>query len=409
MTRYMYKARDGRGELATGIVQAPTVEAAGAMLRNDGKFAVSLEEARSTLASDRQSGAAQGGSGKISRKEVITFTHQMAAMIDTGVPLSEALDSLSEQAGDEKFQAVLNQVRTRVQAGNTFSSALAEHPKVFPQVMISLVNASEMSGTMGQMLERISMYLTKEYQTAKKVRGALTYPAVMLTMAIGVIIFLLLFVLPRFSAIYEGRGASLPAPTQILISLGDAFANHWYYGLAAVVVSGIGLLVGLRTQKGRRCLDHFKLNLPIIGPLFRGLYLTRGCRTMGTMIQAGVPILEMVEIVRQVTGNVYYEELWDDVQNRLQQGAQFSSAMFASPLIPRSVAQMIASGEKSGRMAPVMQKIADFTEEEFDERVRQATQFIEPAMVCIMGSIIGFVAIAMLLPIFTIGRVVSGG
>jgi type IV pilus assembly protein PilC len=408
MSRFMYKVRDGHGALSTGVVKAATLEEASLLLRGEGKFVIQLD-AVNEADLDQPSQSLASSRGRVRRHEVITFAHQMAVMIDTGVPISEALQCVADQAKSPAFKAVLTDVADQVAAGTEFSAALRRYPEVFPTVMTSLIRASEVSGTMGPMLERVSCYLQKEHATMKKVRGALIYPSVMLLMVLAVTVFLMLFVLPRFTDIYASRGAALPTPTLVLMGISEAmttYAYHWLGGAAVLLAAAV--FAG-RTPSGRRFLDTLKLKAPIVGPLFRKLYITRGCRTMGTMINAGVPVLDMVAIVRHVTANTHYQSMWADVDGRLRQGSQLSDVLLASPhLIPRSVAQMIHSGEKSGRLGPVMEKIAEYTEEEFDDQVRTATQFIEPALVATMGLIIGFVAIALLLPIFSISKVAAG-
>lgn len=407
MPSFKYKARDGRGELITGVLNAPSVEEAGRMLRGDGKFVVKIDKAKDAAATGPQPG--KGTTGKIRRAEVITFSHQLAVMVETGVPISEALECVAQQSENETFRAVLKDISDQVQAGNDLSSALRSHAKVFPPVMTSLIRASEVSGTMGRMLDRVSGYLSKEMQTAKKIRGALTYPAFMLGMVILVTTFLLIFVLPRFAGIYKARETALPAPTQLLLGLSGNLVDNWHLWLGGVIMAVAGVYFVAGTPGGQRFYDYLKLHTPVIGPLFNKLYLTRGCRTMGTMVAAGVPILDMIDIVREVTNNALYEELWDDADNRLRQGAQLSDSLFDSPLIPRSVAQMVYSGERSGRIGDVMERIAEYTESDFDEQIKTTTGMIEPVMTATMGLVIGFVAIAMLLPIFSVGNVVSGG
>ncbi len=405
MPRFIYHARDAQGQLATGVLEADGAEQAGAMLRGGGKFIVALD--RAAEGDDAKADRVKPR-GKIKRSDVITVAHQMAVMVDTGVPIAEALTCIAEQTLNEAFRAVIEDVSARVAAGGELSAALGAYPKVFPPVMTSLIRASEVSGTMGAMLERISRYLQKEMQTAKKIKGALTYPCVMLTMVVLVTVFLMVWVLPRFAGIYQSKGAALPVPTRILLAMSDGLIGYWWAWLGGAALAVSAVMLGIRTDFGRRLLDTLKLRTPVLGPLFNRLYLTRGCRTMGTMIASGVPILDMIDIVRRVTVNTHYEAMWDEVDAKLRQGSQLSDAIFASPLIPRSVAQMIYAGEKAGRLGDVMGRIAEFTEEDFDEAVKKTTQFIEPAMVGIMGLIIGFVAIALLLPIFSVGKVVSG-
>lgn len=408
MPQFLYKARDAQGQLATGVIQADGLDQAGAILRGEGKFIVALDRAKMNTGDTAHKTDHAAPRGKVKRTDVITFAHQMAVMVDTGVPISEALSCIAEQTQNEAFAAVLEDISAKVAAGGELSAALESYPKVFPPVMTSLVRASEVSGTMGPMLERISRYLQKEMQTSKKIKGALTYPAVMLSMVVMVTIFLMVWVLPRFAGVYQSKGAALPLPTRILMAISDTLIGHWWAWLGGAALLLSIVMLGVRTASGRRLMDTIKLHAPVLGPLFSKLYLTRGCRTMGTMIAAGVPILDMIDIVRRVTVNTHYEAMWDDVDSKLREGSQLSDAIFASPLIPRGVAQMIFAGEKAGRLGNVMERIAEYTEEDFDEAVKKTTQFIEPAMVCIMGLIIGFVAIALLLPIFSVGKVVSG-
>ena len=403
MPNYLYKARDGEGQLTTGTLRAPDIEQAGVTLRNEGHYILAIEPV-----SDRDEPEPAGsGRGRVKHAEVIAFAHQLAVMIDTGVPISEAMDCVAQQTQSPAFRDVLDDVSKSVKAGGELSTALAAHRRVFPSIMISLVRASEASGTMGPMLERVSGYLSKEAQTRRTVRGALTYPAVMLAMVLLVTVFLLAFVMPRFADVYQQRGAALPAPTQILLTSSELLVTYWYAWILAGAALVVGAVLGLRTETGQRCCDWLKLNAPIIGPIFAKLYVTRGCRTMGTMLAAGVPILDMVKIVREVTTNRYYEDLWDEVDTRLQRGSQLSETLFESELFPRTVTQMIYAGEKAGRLSITLEKIAHFTEEEFDTQVKQSTQYLEPMLVVAMGSIIGFVAIALLLPIFNVGSMVG--
>lgn len=407
MARYNYQARDSAGEAMTGLIQAATIEEAGSLLRAEGKFIIRLTPAKDAPTEAAITGLEQKAK-RIKRDEVISFAHQLAVMIDTGVPIVEALDCIADNCGSPNMQAIIKDVAAHVQGGGDFSGALRKYPKVFPGIMISLIKASEMSGTMGPMLERISAYLAKEQATYRKARNAMMYPMFMLVMAVGVTIFLLTFVLPRFAGIYEAREASLPAPTQLLLTLSGLLVNHWIAWVAGIFVAVVAGVLYARTASGTRLLDYLRLHTPIIGKLFHKLYITRATRTMGTMINSGVAVLDMIAVVRQVTDNSYFRDLWDEMDERLRQGSQLSEPLFASPLVPRSIAQMIYSGERSGRLGRVLDKIAGYTEDEFDDAVKTTTQFIEPLMIGVMGGIIGFVAISLLLPIFSVSSVVAG-
>ncbi len=346
---------------------------------------------------------------KIKRDDIILLINQLAVMLDTGVPISEAISGIAERTEDPKFRAILEDVTDHVESGNPLSSALAKYPRAFPPVMIALLRASEASGTMSSMLNRIATYLTKEYHTARQVRGALIYPAFMILMCISVTVFLLTVVLPRFAEIYAKRGAALPAPTQFLMTASDLMIGYWPVWVVGTTVLGIGVFYWQRTAFGRGQIDWLKLHSPVFANLFNKLYLTRACQTIGTMIATGVSLLETIAIVRDVTHNVYYEQLWDRVDEQLRQGMPLSDTLYESPLIPDHIAQMVESGEKSGRLSQVFNRVAEFSEQELDQAVKTATQFIEPAMILTMGLIIGFVAVALLIPMFTMGKVVAGG
>lgn len=407
MSRFIYQARDGQGELATGVVNAASMEEASQQLRGEGKYIVKISPAKD-IDVENQPADLVRISGRVKRKDVIFFTTQMAVMIETGVPLSDALECVAEQTTDPTFRAILRDVSLQVQAGGEFSTALRKYPKVFPPVMTALLRASEMSGTMAIMLERISAYMAKEAATIRQAKGAMMYPVFMMFMAIGVTIFLLGFVLPKFATIYESREATLPSPTRILMAISGALTGYWPYWIGGIVTIVAAIVIAGRTVAGRRFFDWLKLSLPLVGRLYNQLYITRACRTMGTMVTAGVSMLDMIGIIQKVTDNAFYNDLWNEVDERLRQGSQLSEPLFASPLIPRSIAQMIYSGEKSGQLGKVLNRVAEFTEAEFDQTVKTVTGMIEPIMVAVMGSLIGFVAISLLLPIFSVGKVMAG-
>ena len=405
MARFLYQARDARGESVTGVIAAASLDEAGQLLRAEGKFIVRLAATQD----ERSSAGPRFGGGRIRRRDVIFFIQQMSVMLETGVSMSDAMQCLVAQCGNPAFKTVLEDVLRHVQSGSPLSQAMARHPKVFPRLVVALIHASEMSGTMGVMLDRISNYLSREQQILRQARGALMYPLFMMMMTIGVTVFLLTVVLPRFASIYDSRKAVLPAPTRLLLAISGSLTHYWYFWLAGAILLVGGAYALGRVDSGRRFYDWLKLHAPIAKGLFSRLYLTRACRTMGTLIGAGVSMLDMVQIVKQVTHNIYFEELRTEVERQLTRGSQLSDPLFASDLIPRPVAQMIFSGEKAGRLGQVMDRVAGFTEVEFEQSVKTATQFIEPVMICVMGGLIGFVAISLLLPIFNVGRVMAGG
>jgi type IV pilus assembly protein PilC len=404
MAQFQYKARTSAGEMTTGTIAAPSINEASRMLRDGDKFVLDLQQTTQQSETAEENG--QGG--RIKREHIVTFTHELAVMIDTGVTITEALECSVDQTDNDRFRAVLRDVLQQVEAGESFSNALERHANVFPTVMISLVRASEASGTLGKMLDRVTTYMSKELRAVKKVRGAMIYPTIMVVTVIAVTVFLLSFVMPRLAEVYQAKGAALPMPTQIVMTASHAVTAYWYAWLIGAAGAGIVVYFAAKSEGGRRLLDYLKLKTPLIGPLFQKLYVNRSCRVMGMMIAAGLPILDIIDLVRRVSKNHYYEQLWDRVAARLETGGQVAEELFKTDLMPRFVAQMIHSGEKSGRLGQVLDRVAEVTEESFDEQVKTSTQLIEPVMIVVIGSIIGFMVLAMLLPIFSVSRVMGG-
>ncbi|MEI8195547.1 MAG: type II secretion system F family protein [Phycisphaerae bacterium] len=406
--RFAYQARDPQGQMVSGLVSAITLTDASKALRAEGKFILDLKPAGADTGANTADGTPQGSArGRVARDEVILFTIQLSVMVDTGVPLSDALIALSEQSYSPNFTAVIKQLLGDVQGGKDFSTCLEACPRVFPTYYVSLVRASEMSGTMGAILKRLADYLVGQRDIVKKVRGAMIYPAFMFFMCIAVTVFLLTAVLPRFTAIFAARQAALPMPTQILIMLSGALIGYWYLWVGGTLLIAFTSYWYTHTATGRRRLDFLKLHIPILSGLFNKLYLARSLHTIGTMIQSGVKVMDCLTIVREVVGNAAYAELWDEVRDKIQQGQQLSEPLLRSPLIPRSVSQMIHSAEKTGELPAVLARVAAYLEDDLRASIKTTTQFIEPLMIGIMGILIGGIAIAMLLPILTISRVMA--
>ncbi|MHC4995781.1 MAG: type II secretion system F family protein [Planctomycetota bacterium] len=408
MAEFAYQARDRTGKLVCGVLAAASMAEASKRLANeDGLFVVDLAPAEESPKEQRRAAKARGPKG-MNRRQVIDFVTQMAVMIATGVPLADAMQSISEQSRDPSVKATLEKISKVVMEGSPLSVALDQHPQTFPPVMRALIRAGEASGTMSTVLQKISSYLTKQHETTRKVRSALMMPAFMAVMCAGVTIFIMTVVLPQFTAIFADKGAALPGPTRALLAMSDVLMQQWMWLLAGLVGAVVAVLIWKRTSLGARQLAWLCLNVPIISKILNGMYLSRSLSTMGAMVDAGLPLLEATSIVRNVTTNVYYQELWENVREDIEQGGQIYESLEKSRIIPESVVTMVYSGETSGQLATVFNRVSTFIEEEMDRAIKDATQFIEPAMTVVMGGIIGFIAIAMLIPIFTVGKVMGG-
>lgn len=405
MPRFDYLVRTSGGESLEGVITAPTASEAARLLRADGKFVVRIMQAAEAV--DAAAAQISFGGKRIKGDDVIIFATQMAVMMDTGVGLTEALTSIIEQSESQGFKDVLGKVLLDVQAGTPLSTAMAKHPKAFKPLMVNLVRASESSGKMGLMFDRAAGYLSVQRETRKKVVGALIYPAFLMLMSINVVIFLLTYLMPKFAGIYKGREQMLPVPTKILMAVSNWMATNWMWWGSAVVVLLVGGILYARSAAGQRPLNWVVLRIPLIGGMMRKSYLARSLRTLGTLIDSGVPMLDAVGITRSVAGNIYYQDMWDRVDERVQQGEQLSAPLIDTPLVPRSVTQMIRAGETSGKLGVVLDRISTFLERDLDQAIKRVTQMIEPIMIFVMGGIVGSIVIALLLPIFTISRVMN--
>jgi type IV pilus assembly protein PilC len=325
-------------------------------------------------------------------------------MVDTGITLSAALDNIIQQEQNPSLKAVLADLKSAVEEGADFSAALARHPKLFDKTYISLVKASEATGTMGKMLERIAGYLRKELETRGKVRAAMAYPAVMMVLAVGVTIFLLTFVLPKFTPLFERKGVELPKPTRLMMNLSALLLDYWYAWAAAAVVLPLAVVLARRTESGRQAWDWLKINLPILGPMFRKVVISRSIRTLGTLLSSGIPMLDALELSADVAGNYHYERLWRSVGQTVTEGRQVCQALAGSPLFPPMLVQMISAGEQTGKLGPVLERVSNYYDQEVETSLKTVTSLIEPLMIAVMGVVVGGVALALLLPIFTLSR-----
>jgi type IV pilus assembly protein PilC len=413
MQNFAYTARDGSGAAVNGVIVAESIAEASKLLRGEGKYPTSVRAASETPVGspntpETVAAPAIGKGGvKITRQEVIQFSTQLAIMIETGVPLSEGLDCIAQQADKPHVKKLVEDVARSVQGGSDFSTALSRHPRSFPRLYVALIKASEKSGMMSKLIIRANTYLKDEAEILRKVKGALTYPAIMLSFAILTTTFLLAFVLPKFTAIYEGKGAALPMPTQILMAMSGFVVNHWMALIAAIATSAMLGYAYFTTEKGSRVGHWIQINVPVIGKMFRKLHLARTLRMVGTMAGAGINLVDAVATAQDLCANSYYRDLWGEVSEQIQQGKQLSEPMFRSNLVPRGITQMLHSGEKGGKLAMVMEQVSGYAEQELKEQIGELTRYIEPAMIVIMGCIIGGVALALLLPIFTMSRVVA--
>jgi type IV pilus assembly protein PilC len=393
---FLYKARDPLGNIDEGTVEAPSVEEATQQLRRDGYHVLDIKEEGADFSALF--------SKRISRSDVIYMTSQLAIMVETGISISHALVTILEQEENPSLRLLLMELKQSVEAGEDLSTALARHPEYFDNTYVSLIRASEATGSLGEMLHRVAQYLDKEREIRGKVRAAMAYPMVMAVTSVGVTIFLLTYIFPKFDPLFKRPGAELPKLTLFLVGVSDTILAHWYLWLAAAVASVVALVLFRRTPSGKQTLDYLKINLPVIGPLFRKVAITRSIRTLGTMTTSGVPVLDALQLSADVAGNYYYRQLWQDVIDQVTTGKRICEALSGNPLCPPILVRMIAAGEDTGQLDLVLQKVSGYYDDEVDGAIKTTTRLIEPIMIAVMGVVVGGIAMSLLLPIFSLSK-----
>jgi type IV pilus assembly protein PilC len=369
---------------------------------------------------------------KVKSSDLIFFTTQLSVMLDSGVVLSDALDAIAESRTSVKpdcFKDIIIDISDTVKNGETFSNALSAYPEVFNAMFISMVRASEISGKMVEMLRLLAGYLDFEAETRKRIKGALTYPIIMALMAVAATGTLMFFVLPRFMRIYETRGASLPKITQVLVGFSKILGNFQAMTIiiTVLIVAGFALYYWSQTVSGRRIIDFLKIRCPVLGTMFIDTVVTRSMRIMATMVNTGVSLLDAIAVMHDACENYYFQRLWAETDKKIRDGYQLSESIVNcqsvfdfrflgfrynfdaenSRLIAPEVIQMLRAGEKSGRLGSVCDKISTFYEKKLEASIKNAMSLIEPVMITILGSIIGTVAIALLLPVFRVSTVIA--
>ena len=407
MPQYRYQARLSSGQVEAGTVVAADAATAAAALRNQGHHVLQLAPSLASprLGDIREKLNWSSGPGK---KDILDFTTQLAVMIRAGISIRQALEGIAEQTANQRFKRILLEIKGDVESGKQFSEAISKHARLFGPLYISMVKASEMSGAFAHMLDRIAAYLQQELETRKMVIGASIYPGIIATMATAVTVFLLTFVLPRFAGVFEGKEEALPGPTKFLMGVSEFMVQWWWVLLIAAATLIASFLLFIRTDLGGFWWDRTKLTMPVMKRMFRALYISRSLHTMGELINAGVPLLDTLAITGDISGNRIYRRMWRSVHSSVRQGRKIQSQLSKSNLLPKSVIQMVAAGEDSGKLGEVLQEVSEYYHRVLRDVIKAVTSMIEPIMIVVMGSMVGFIAMAIILPIFRMSSLVSG-
>jgi type IV pilus assembly protein PilC len=347
----------------------------------------------------------------VSETDLVLFTRQLATMVDAGLPLVSGLTALYEQCDPRKqagLKRVIGDLTARVQQGDAFHEALAKHPRVFSRLYLAMVKAGESGGLLAEILDRLAGFLEASARLVKKVKSAMTYPTIVICIAIGITTFLIVKVVPVFAQIFADFGAKLPGPTQFLINLSDFIRGNWWW-LIMVIVGGIfGLRTFIKTPRGEELWDRTKLKLPIFGPLVHKICMTRFARTFAQLIRSGVPILEVLSIVGETAGNSVVTQSIKSVAEDVEKGESLNAALSRQKIFPPMLLRMVAAGESTGKIDAMLDKMSDFWDEEIEATLNALTSLIEPLLIVVLGVIVGGIVIAMFLPIFKLNDIVSG-
>ena len=403
MPKFIWEGRTRTGEVRSGEMTAKNNAEVSERLRQQ-QIAVSKVKRKPF-----ELNISLPGVGRVSKKTLVVFTRQFATMIDAGLPLVQCLDILASQEPNKALKRILYDVKASVESGSTFADALKKHPRVFDELFVNLVAAGEVGGILDTILNRLALYIEKAVKLRRKIKSAFTYPISIFVIAMLVVTILLWKVIPTFESMFRDMGSTdLPGPTQTVINMSNWFQSNWY--ILFSLLGGFFFLMAyvLRTNVGRETFDRSLLRLPIFGSLVRKAAVAKFTRTLGTMVASGVPILDGLEIVAKSAGNRKIEQAIYYVRDRIAEGRSMVEPLAETRVFPPMVVQMIGVGESTGAMDTMLNKIADFYEEEVDVAVEAVTGMLEPLMMVFIGGIVGGLLIAMYLPIFTIADTITG-
>ncbi len=393
-TVFQWSGKTTKGTIESGEMTAATKEEVIAQLRKKNIAATIVTE-------KAKKAAGLTFAGRVTDKDIVVFTRQFATMIDAGLPLVQALDILSTQVENKRLSHTLAQVKTDVESGATYADALKKHPRVFSELYVNMVAAGEAGGILDTILNRLASYIEKAMKLKKKVKGAMVYPAVVTTIAVGVIAVIMIFVVPTFSKMFASLGGTLPLPTRMVVSFSNFVAGIGGLLVLGAIIAFVVFIVQMRrTEKGKHIIDKIMLKLPIFGPLLNKVAVAKFTRTLGTLVSSGVPILDGLEITAKTSGNKVVEYAIMDVRKGVVGGKTLAEPITKAKVFPPMVTHMIAVGESTGALDAMLSKIADFYDDEVDAAVSNLTAMMEPILMVFLGGAVGFIVVSMYLPIF---------
>jgi len=408
MPVYEYTALDTKGKTVSGIIDAEGSVAARQKLRSGGNFPVEITEVRDTPSKKTPSPILQlSFFNRIKPAEIAMLTRQLSTLVGAGFPLVNALDTLIPQTKAPALKKLLARVKDAIVEGNSFAGALALYPNTFTPLFVNMVRAGESSGTLEIVLERLAEIMEKQQALKNRIRSALAYPALMSIVGAAVLFVLLAYIVPSITTIFTDMDQVLPAPTRFLIAVGELFKSYWWLLLIVVIALPLGFRSFKKTARGRYWYDKTALGLPLIGPLLSKLAVARFARTLGSLLENGVAMLSALEIVKNIVGNTLIAETIDAAAVDVGKGQGLGQALSQADMLPYLAIQMIQVGEQSGELEPMLNKIADVFENEFESSIMSMTALLEPVMILVMAVAVGFIVLSICLPIFEMNQLIK--
>jgi len=404
MPVFKYVAKDQSAKTVTGKISAKDKTVVVDELRKRKLVVISVKESKGPSLLEMSFGPKK----KVKTDDLVIFSRQLATMVDAGIPLMQSLDALREQIQNPVFKQVINSLHDDIEVGNSLSNSFAKHPHVFDSLYINMVKAGESSGMLNVILERLAAYLEKMSSLRRKIRAAMVYPTIVVSMAIIITAVLMLKVVPTFKGIFEMLGGELPGPTKVLIFVSDLFGKWFLYLIGAIILIVFMVSRYVRTEKGGMRIDRLKLRIPVFGELFKKVAISRFSRTLSTLIQSGVPILAALEIVAKTAGNRVIEDSVENVRTNVREGESIAAPLIKSGVFPPMVTRMIAVGEQTGELEKMLGKVADFYDEQVDSMIATLTSMIEPIIIAFLGIVVGGIVISLFLPILKITQLIGG-
>ncbi len=411
MPKFAYKALNKDGKEVFGIIESETQALAINDVRSIGLYPTQVREARKSdekRARREKGGLSELYFGGLKSKQIMLMTRQLATLIDAGLPLLRSLNVLISQQKPSKLRDILREISGDIQQGSTFAEALSKHPKGFDRLYVNMVRAGEVGGMLEVVLNRLAVFMERRQALKRKVRGALIYPIAVIVIASGIVGFLLTYVVPVFAEVFKDFGGNLPAPTQFLMSAGDFMRYRWWLLLVCINGTIITFKVMFKFKVVKSASDRVVLKIPLIGDLVIKVAVARFARTLGTLITSGVPILQALKITKETIGNEVIQNAVQKVHDSIKEGDTIAAPLDESKVFPAMVVNMIDVGEETGSLDAMLMKVADIYDAEVEAAVEAMLALLEPAIIIVLGGIIGFIVVSLYLPIFTLGDVVSG-